>query len=279
MSLGSIIIAAHNEESVIARVLGHVADLAEQGVVDVLVVCNGCQDRTADIARGFPGVRVLELTQPSKAAALRAGERVAGSGPRIYLDADVELTGRAAVATLEALRDGALAGRPPRRFETDRAGRLVRRWYRIRADLPSVSRALWGAGCYALSPEGRSRFEEFPDVEADDLFIHSLFTPGEITIVGTDPVVVRTPRTLGDLLKIRRRAYRTQLPTRGGDRPVALSAGQQEQARELRHLVATDPRRLPDALVYASVIVLARIWARFGRARGWERDSSSREGD
>lgn len=274
--LGSIVIAAHDEEAVIARTLQHLSTVAQQGLVDVIVVCNGCQDRTADVARGFPGVRVMELAKPSKTAALREGDRRAVAGPRIYLDADVELTARAAVDTMLALSNGALAGRPPHRFESSRAHFLVQRWYAVRERLPSIATSLWGAGCYALSEEGRARFEEFPEVLGDDLFINSLFSSEEVTMVRTDPVVVRTPLTLGDLIRIKRRSYRTQVPEYRGQEQGVISTGQREQARDLRDLFRRDPRRIVDIAIYVAVIALARLRAKVGPVPRWERDTSSR---
>lgn len=277
--IGSIVIAAHNEEAVIARTLARLGDVAERGIVDVVVVCNGCQDATAEVAQEFVGVRVRELTQASKTAALREGDRVAVPGPRIYLDADVELTGTAAVATMRSLTDGAIVGRPPHRFDVRGASWPVRRWYAVRERLPSIASALWGAGCYALSETGRSRFEEFPEVVADDLFIDNLFTAEEVTIIPTDPLIVRTPRRLTDLIRILRRSYRTQDEV--GARPAEglLSSGQRDQTRDLHVLLRREPLRLVDVGVYVTVIAVARLRARIGPAPRWERDASSRTGD
>lgn len=277
--LGSVIIAAHQEEAVIQRGLQHLAHVAREGTVQVIVVCNGCQDRTAELARGFAGVQVRELAVASKTAALREGDRVAVSGPRIYLDADVELTGSAAVATLSALADSALAGRPPVRFASSRAGTVVRRWYAVRARLPSIAGALWGAGCYGLSERGRARFGEFPEVIADDLFIDSLFDEDEVVIVDTDPVVVHTPRTVGDLVRVLRRSYRTQTPDLGPGDGALLSQGQRGQLSDLLTLVRREPHRLPDVSLYVAVIALSRARARLGPAPRWERDTSSRQPD
>lgn len=276
--LGSIVIAAHDEEAVIGRVLSLLAEVVENGLVDVIVVCNGCSDATAEVAAAFPGVRVRELERPSKTGALREGDLLAVPGPRIYLDADVELTGSAAVDTLRALRDGAVAGRPPHRFESGRASWTVRRWYAVRSRLPSVSTALWGAGCYALSEEGRARFEEFPEVVADDLFIDSLFARDEVTIVPTDPVVVHTPRTVADLVRILRRKYRSQHPREPGAGGL-LSPGQRSQTGDLRALARDEPTRILDIAVYAGLIAVARLRAKLGPAPRWERDESSRARD
>lgn len=294
--LGSIIIAAHNEQAVIGRTLSHLAALARDGRVQVVVVCNGCTDETAAVASGYAGVQVRELTEASKVGALREGDRVTGPGPRIYLDADVELTQAAAVATLQALAAGTLAGRPPCRFDTSGAPWLVRRWYAARASLPSVTERLWGAGCYGLSVAGRARFTEFPEVLGDDLFVDSLFDSGEVRIVDTDPVIVRTPRTVGDLIRTKRRSYRTQRAEAGGGsgaiadsgavavsgargsshRWAGASPGQRSQAADLAAILRDDPRRVADVLVYAGVMVVARAQARFGPTTGWERDTSSR---
>ena len=142
----SIVIAAHNESAVISRCLDALRDVIAGGTVQVIVVCNGCNDDTARIARSHAGVTVLELAVASKVAALRAGDRIAPTGPRIYLDADVVMTSRAALAVVEALRPGrALAARPPIHFDSTGAGWAVRRWYVVRERLPSIRTALWGA--------------------------------------------------------------------------------------------------------------------------------------
>src|SRR5690606_34305887 len=111
--LGSIVIPAYNEGAVIRRCLERVFDGLDPREVEVVVACNGCTDDTATQAKeaGFP-VAVLELPTPGKVGALRAGERSVQALPRIYLDADVEVTGATLRAVLEALRTGAVAARP-----------------------------------------------------------------------------------------------------------------------------------------------------------------------
>lgn len=274
--VGSIVIAAHDEEAVIARTLHALTDVVRRGQLDVVVVCNGCRDRTADVARGFPGVRVQELAQPSKTAALREGDRLALTGPRIYLDADIVMTGTAAVETMRALANGVVAARPPHRFDTTGAVWAVRRWYDVRTQLPSISGALWGAGCYALSVAGRARFDEFPDIVADDLFIDGLFAPTEITIVDTEPLVVRTPRRLADLVRVLRRSYRTQSDVATAHTGGLTTTAQRRQLHDLRELVRRDPWRTLDVVVYLAIIAVARLRARWGPAPRWERDASSR---
>ncbi|WP_157073229.1 glycosyltransferase family 2 protein, partial [Kribbia dieselivorans] len=130
----SVIVPAHNEAAVLPRLLRalHGADL------EVIVVCNGCTDDTAKVARRWPGVRVEEITEASKAAALRRGDEVAGFGTRAYVDADVVISGRDVGRLAAAVEAGeALAVGPERRFDQTGVGWPVRAYYRVWQALPA----------------------------------------------------------------------------------------------------------------------------------------------
>src|SRR5258708_29449590 len=89
----SVIIPAHNESSVIARTLEAMTVGADLREIDVIVVCNGCSDDTAAVARRFaPRIRVIETAVASKSNAMNLGDQAAYGFPRIYVDADVVLT-------------------------------------------------------------------------------------------------------------------------------------------------------------------------------------------
>jgi hypothetical protein len=246
----------------------------------VVVVCNGCADDTAALARssGHP-VRVIELETASKPAALRVGDEVAHALPRIYLDADVVLHGSAARLVLERLGAGAVAARPPIRYATGASSAPVRSYYRARSQVPALLGSLWGAGVYGLSEAGRSRFDVFPDIVADDLWVDRQFTPGEIEIVECAPVVVAAPRRARDLLRVLRRTYRGKAETAGVDphdrgRRTTFSTLQQ-----LRRLAAGSPYAALDAAIYAAFAVTARLaLAAPLTSPRWERDNSSRNG-
>lgn len=138
-----MIIPAHNEASVIARTLAPLAPLAAAGKIEVVVVCNGCSDNTAAIARGFEGVTVLEIGRPSKSAALNAGDAAATKWPRLYLDADVQISQHAVRDVLTALEAGGpLAARPAVHFDLQDAHPLIHSYYRTRLRLPPR-----GTGC------------------------------------------------------------------------------------------------------------------------------------
>ena len=278
--LGSVVIPAHDESAGIHRCLDALFAGTAPRQFDVIVVCNGCSDGTADLARssGHP-VRVIELETASKAAALRAGDEAASGFPRIYLDADVVLPGSSACAVLERLRDGAVAARPPIRYDSSRSSAPVRSYYRARSRVPALLESLWGAGVYGVSEAGRTRFGTFPDVVADDLWVDRHFAPGEIMIVDCAPVAVAVPRRAHDLVRILRRTYRGKAETAGVDphsrarRTTASTIGQ------LRRLAAAGPSAALDAATYAAFATGARLAlaAPLPGSR-WERDDSSRAG-
>ena len=98
---GSVIIPAHNEEASIGRCLSALLGSARPGEFEVIVVCNGCSDGTANAARAFGSmVRVVEIEVGSKIIALNLGNKAARFYPRLYLDADLELSTEAARALL-----------------------------------------------------------------------------------------------------------------------------------------------------------------------------------
>ena len=54
----TVIIPAHNEESEIARCLDALRPSDRPAELQVIVVCNGCTDGTASVARSFEHVEV-----------------------------------------------------------------------------------------------------------------------------------------------------------------------------------------------------------------------------
>lgn len=288
-----VVIPAHDEETVIGRCLTALFDGVDPAHLEVVVVCNGCTDATADAARatGLP-VRVIELVEASKIAALRAGDLALGnrswSRPRLYLDADVVLSGLSALDVAEALgRDGTLAARPPLRYDVTGASPLVRRYFAARSRVPELLDALWGAGVYGLSAEGHARVTPWPDVLADDLHVDRTFARHEISVVPTRAVVVRVPRTTAALLRVLTRAQRgTAGPHRpavdrngpAGDRNGSTLA---RTAVGLARAAVRNPRGLGDTAVFAGFAVAARIRSRRrpagrGASPEWERDVTSR---
>jgi glycosyltransferase involved in cell wall biosynthesis len=275
----SVVIPAHNEGRVIARNLVRLHEGVEPGVLDVVVVCNGCTDGTAAVARSaVPGVRVLELAEPSKAAAVRAGNAASSVFPRVHLDADVQLSGADVLRLVRPLVDeGLLATAPQRVLPRARASRLVRWYYDVWEQLPQVRAGLFGRGAIALSQEGNERVFALPDVLNDDLAISDAFDGDECRVVDEAVVTVVPPATVGDLLRRRVRIAtgNTQAAAEGVRR-----AGSGTRLSGLLRLSVGRPGlalRLP---VFLGVAALARLHSRRAVRAGdfstWLRDESSR---
>ena len=143
----SIIIPAHNEEAGISQLLTAVLEGGAASELEIVVVCNGCTDRTADVARAFgETVLVVELTRPSKASALKRGDQLARTFPRIYVDSDVEIDAqslRELVATLDA--PGIEATAPERTLVRTGVSRPARWYYDLWEQLHEFAKASSGA--------------------------------------------------------------------------------------------------------------------------------------
>jgi len=271
----SVVIPAHNEERVIGRCLAALTSGAAEDELEVVVVCNGCDDRTASVARAaMPEAIVVELAVASKASALNAGDGRATHFPRVYLDADIELPITALRATARALAaPGILCAAPTPIFDVDGRPGLVRAYYDVWRQLPYLSEEMVGTGVYGLSGEGRARFGDFPDLTADDQFVLQQFDRSERRALPDRHFVVHTPTTLRGLLAIRRRAYRGVIELqRSGRASHAPAAGSGHRLLQL----ARSPRWCPKVVAYVAISLYAKASARLGRARHWERDESAR---
>lgn len=92
----SMIIAAYNEERVIDwKIRNSLALDYPKERFDVIVACDGSNDRTAEIAQGFAGEGVLTLHSPErrgKTAALNRGVRQARGDVVVFSDANNEFS-------------------------------------------------------------------------------------------------------------------------------------------------------------------------------------------
>ncbi|MFC7590555.1 glycosyltransferase [Nonomuraea antimicrobica] len=273
----SVVIPAHNEAKVIGRLLDGLLREAAPGEFDVVVVANGCTDDTAGVAGSY-AVRVLTTPVPSKREALRMGDAAARGYPRLYVDADIELStdsARALTAVLAA-PGGPLAAAPER--ELALAGRPwpIRAYYAIWTRLPHVRAGLFGRGVIAVNDAGNARIRALPPAMADDLAASLAFSAGERAVVTGARAVIQTPRTFADLLRRRVRAMTSVSELEQS----TATAGERTGARDLLAIVAREPRLVGAAAVFAAVAVLARRRAaraiRAGDYTTWLRDESSR---
>lgn len=277
----SVVIPAHDEAAVIGRCLAFSRDL-RPGEAEIVVVANGCTDATADRARAFPGVRVVEQSEPSKTAALNAGDAVCTGYPRVYLDGDIVVSA-AALRSLATRLSGPAPLIAAPRMEvalTDRPW-AVRSFYRAFQSLPYAEKALVGLGVYAISATGRTRFGRFPEVVADDLFVSRHFAENERLVLGEHTFTVQAPRDLRSLVRVRTRVAlgnaRLSHGVGAGVKPeVDLSASTGNTVRALVTLCLQHPGSTRDALTYVLVTALARRGARRSPTGVWLTDTSTR---
>jgi glycosyltransferase involved in cell wall biosynthesis len=276
-------VPAYNEAAVIARCLHQLTHGAGVGELEIIVVCNGCVDNTAELARAFgPPVRVIETDQPSKTNALNLGDAEAVSFPRFYLDADVEIdieSVRAVAAALE--QEGVLAAAPQPVNTFDKATRWgVRAFYRFWTALPYIQEGMIAAGAYAMNKAGRARFEKFPDIIADDGYVRMLFDAGERILVGSATSRVHAPLSLRNLMKIKTRSRLGVLQLRRLYPELAQREAKSKHYVQAFFHMARRPALYLSAIPYFYVAVVS--WFRAQRQIGqsdryvWERDESSR---
>jgi glycosyltransferase involved in cell wall biosynthesis len=270
----SVIIPAHNEEAVIRRTLATLLQTADYGEFEVIVVCNGCSDRTAEIVAGeFASVRVLELEEASKTAAINAGFRRAQGRVVLLLDADIELETRSARALADAAsRPGVEVAIGHMDVDVEGASLIVRAFYRIWMEHPYLRGGKFAAAI-ALSRDGLTRIGAIPAVTADDTYLRRLFPADRVAVVESVRFKVRAPRTLKALVSVRSRSYR-------GTRQLASFASvpekQKREAQGLLRRLFRKPALWPLLPVYAAITLAAKGLSHRGGGTRWERDLTTR---
>lgn len=274
----TIIIPAHNESYGIAGCLEPFIDLINQNYLNVIVVCNGCSDNTASVVRSLcSDVICIETDVPSKTNALNLGDNVAKYYPRIYLDADVRLSVDAVLAMRSTLEVGGLATSVEPKMDLSKSSWFVRAFYDIWLSLPYCKAGMIGSGVYALSEEGRSRFDQFPDLIADDGYIRCLFNESERTVTKDHYAIVTAPKDLISLIKIKTRSRlgRYQLKDKF---PELVANEAKDYSGALKELFF-EFKLWPKLMIYFGVNIISRIRANYQyltKQTKWERDDSSR---
>lgn len=274
--IGSIIIPAHNEEASIGRCLSTLLEGATPGAYEIIVVCNGCSDGTANEARAFGSmVRVIEIEVGSKVIAVNLGNQAARFHPRLYLDADLELTASSARALLLAAASGdclAAIGQ----METDRADVpwLMRQYYAVWSRHGYLKNGKFG-GAYALSEQGCAVVGVLPPVINDDEYVRRRIPLQNVRVVPGCSFKARLPRTFRDLLAVRTRVHRGNRQLKELARASGSAAVPVNPASHLMLSVSTRPRLWLGAVTYVAVNAIAKLRARKPAVR-WGRDESSR---
>ncbi len=274
----TVIIAAHNEEAVIGSCLDALRHQRGVMPLEIIVSANACSDATAEIARER-GAIVVERSEPGKAAAINAAEMVASSFPRVYLDADILVPpdGLASVLGAFVQAPAPLAVVPRRVVAMEGRPWPVRAYFAINTRLPVFRDGIFGRGMIAVSQEGRGRFEVFPTLIADDLFLDAQFTAAEKMHADSVCVTVEAPFTTADLLSrlVRVRRGNVQLRAAVAEGDVDGQVRGSDRWAWLR-VVARRPWLAFHGVAYVWITLVASRRARSVDAAEWGRDESTR---
>lgn len=255
----SVIIPVHDEEVLIGSCLSRVLEGAEPGELEVIVVANDCTDATAERAKEHgDAVTVVETPIGGKPNALDLGDAQATAFPRVYLDVDVVIDVHAIRRLADVLAEGDVMLAAPRlRLDLSGSSRLARSYYRVWLRLPWASDEPVGSGVYALSEEGRARFERFHPDGADDWWVSKHVDRGARRCLDDVSFTVPASRSIRQVVRRKARilaAMRLVAPDleRAGrlDEPGLLAS--------TRFVLRDRWTLLPDLLLFGVVSALAR---------------------
>ncbi len=272
----TIVIPAYNEASVIGSTLKSLLNGALPGEFDVLVVCNGCHDETANNARAAaPDARVFELEEASKTKALNAGIAAAAPGPIVFLDADIKVSAHSVRQLVHRINwSGAFLAYGQARFNTAQSGWAVNAFYRAWQQNPYFDKKKMG-GFFAVSAAGIEALGPIPEVTNDDEYVRRSLMKNSVW-VETAPYQVEAPRNLQSLIKVRSRVYRGN----HGLASAAMEAPEGSSDRNARTFISRlikNPKCWPGACVFAAVAVAAHLRNRMSDNNTvWEQDTSAR---
>jgi len=278
----SIVIPACNEENVIFRCVAPLLEGVAKKEIEIVVVCNGCTDKTAEIVAGFHDVKLIETPVPSKSNALNLGDKAVSGFPRFYLDADAVISLDSIHKVAEMLNTGvALAAAPQAKIHYSHSSWFVRSYYNVWQELPYVKEGTVGAGVYALSQQGREKFDKFPDIIADDGYVRALFKKDERACVQNAFFEIWAPATTADLLRIYRRVWAGNAEIKKKFPPLIRSEKKIYISNYINAMLKVARNRgLIEILIYIYISVLSKALSYlFFKKRGfikWEKDESSR---
>lgn len=271
----SIIVPAYNEENCIGPTLDALTREMIPGEFDIIVVCNGCQDNTANIAQDTcKQVRVVETSVASKTNALNIGLHEAKCRTVVFLDADIQTSAASVRLLLNSLittKQKLAYGKAL--FNTDSCLPAVQAFYKAWRMNPYFDGGKVG-GFFAVSDAGLNTLGTFPDLINDDEFVRRKLMANSI-YVPEAKYTVQPPRTLSSLIRVRSRIYR------GNKQLVSLKvplAGNQQHSNSLRFIqrLARDPSAWLGAMIFAAVAVAAHLRNRTFDTNHWEQDPTAR---
>lgn len=251
----SLVIPVHNEAVTLRRTVPALLTAVAHDRVEIVYVCNGCTDGSAELIRTLCGaaLRIIEIPKANKAEALNAGDAVSCAFPRFYMDADVTVEPGGLKTLADTLRSGAVElVAPAIRFDTQGTTRVARAISDLWLMLPHGRSSAFG-GVLGLSAKGRARWGLFPNILGDDIFVKATISPNKRRIVNEVTAVTRPPSRFWAWVKVRARWLEGERQLTRMGKHVAREPGQSKALLEL--LVQ------PRTALAATAFILARLLA------------------
>ncbi|WP_253841712.1 sugar nucleotide-binding protein [Actinokineospora globicatena] len=256
-----VVIPVYRGADVLHRAIHSLAAQDFTGDLHVALTVNDGDPRTLRAAHRLApvlreaGARCVVLTSPpGRVPAINAAEAVLPEGARLYLDQDAVLSPDSLTALARALAPvtGLHFAVPAVRIAaTDSV--VSRAYYRTWRSLPYVRQSPATMGAYAVSAQGRTRWDTYAPVRSDDKWVRWHFAPHERTVVTTATYEVIVPRGPRELVRARRRYQR------GNEELTHLSLAHGDGANRHRGVAATLLRRPAAAAVFLGVHVAAAV--------------------
>jgi glycosyltransferase involved in cell wall biosynthesis len=277
----SIIIPAYNEEVLISKTLARLFEDNSLNNIELLVICNACEDKTHFEVISFIkenalllkknkiDLSVLETVKASKTNALNMGINNSQGFVKVLMDADIQICGKDINILVDELYIKKLKAVSPQiEFSFDNSNFLVRQYYRV-ASLSFYNIHSRLSNVIALSEDGIKRVSPLPEVIADDEYIRRQFTPNEVAVSQHCSLIFICAKNLTNLLQVLTRVERGNIQLKR--RYSALTTNSKNGYNQPPVLC------LP---TFFLIKLFAKIKARLqffqGKINQWERDESNR---
>lgn len=273
----SIVVPAYNEAAVVGETLQALTKDAIPGEFDIIVVCNGCRDETAMMAKqAAPDARIIELQLASKSGALNTGVKAAKSQPIVFLDADIKTDAAAVRSLIHRLNwSDAYMTYGTATFMTAQCSWAVRAFYRAWQENPYFDKKKVG-GFFAISGAGLQALGVFPNTLNDDEYVRRKLMVNSAWAEKA-PYKVEAPRTLSALIKVRSRVYRGNKSLENTHMPLG-SQQKRENAHAFLLRLFRQPKHWVGAVIFALTATLAHLrnFLNSSELAAWESDRSTR---
>lgn len=267
-----IVVPVRNEVDSLPKTVPALLSAVEGETPLILWVCNGCTDQSADMVRQLAGGvgEVLEIGSPGKTLALQAGDERLDAGhvfPRLYLDADTWLRPGDVARLLAPIREGvADLVAASHAFDYSRSSLLSAEMSRCWLALP-FSREAAFLRAVGVSRQGRSHWEKWPFVIADDMYMAGMVSRGRRAMVSGAVATTWAPSSFLAWVGMRARWLRGERQLAKQGMGGTLPSGRQQRGYLLARLLV--PRTSLGAIAFCCARLLASALSRLSSSVSW----------